>query len=120
MGAICRKLRRISGNAGGGVATFGSSRTSGALSRGGNGTGGGFREGLARVFGGVVGINLGETAGICRGMAVGSITMGVRDIALVGGFVVACWKMMSNCYRASICFFLILENGTTGAGCWRA
>ena len=90
------------------------------LARGGKGTGGGIREGLTRVVGGVGGITLGETAGIRRGTVVGSIFMGVRAIVFVGGFVVACWKIVAKCYRASIFLSPILENDAAGAGCWRA
>ena len=119
MGAICCKLWRRGGDTGGGVATCGSSGASGELARGGKGTGGGIRKGFACFFGGVVGITLGETAGIRRGTAVGRITVGVQDIVLVGGFVVTCWKMVANCCRAFICSSPISDNGAAGAGCWR-
>ena len=89
MSAICCKLRRSGGDAGGGVATLGSSGASGVLDRGGKGNVGGIRDSLARVVGSVVGITLGETAGIFRGTAVGRIPIGVRAIVLFGGFVVA-------------------------------
>ena len=72
------------------------------LARSGKGTGGGIRECLSHVIGGVVGITLGEIAGIRRGTAVGCIAMVVRVIFLVGGFVVAFWKMVAKCCRASI------------------
>ena len=120
MGAICCKLWRRGGDTGGGVATCGSSGASGELARGGKGTGGGIRKGFACFFGGIVGITLGETAGIRRGTVVGSIFMGVRAIVFVGGFVVACWKIVAKCYRASIFLSPILENGAAGVGCWRA
>ena len=89
MGAICRELRRSGGDAGGGVATLGSSGVLVVLACGGKKTGVGTREGLARVVGVFVFITLGETEGICRGTAVGRIAMGVRAIVLVGGFVVS-------------------------------
>ena len=87
---------------------------------GGKGNGGGIRDSLARVVGSVVGITLGEIEGICWGTTVGRIVIEVQAIFLVGRFVVACWKMVANYCRASICLLPVLENGSTGAGCWRA
>ena len=120
MDAIFRKLRRSVGDEGGGVGTLGSSGAPGVLDRGGKGTGGGIREGFVRVVSSVVVITLGETAGIRRGTSVGRIAMVVQAIVLVGGFVVSCWKMEANCCRFSICLLPILDNGSAGAGCWRA
>ena len=90
------------------------------LALGGKGTCGVIGEGLAHVVGSVVGITLGETAGIFRGTEVGRIAMGVRAMVLANGFVVACWKMVAKCCRASIWLSPILENRAVGAGCWRA
>ena len=112
-------MRHSGGDAGGGIAILGSSGALGTLACRGKGTGGTIREGFTRVVGGVVGITRGETAGIRRGKAVGRITIGVQAIVLFCGFVVACWKMVANFCRASICLLLILDNGAAGAGCWR-